>query len=98
MRDDLAHAIGFVPAGVIAVVVRVDEHGDALWRTLLQAGDADLGGVHELTVDRDRTVAVDQVADRAALADEHADAAAELFESCYWRCGRCWRLTAEVEG
>ena len=56
------------------------EQLDALRRPLLEAGDADLGGRHELAVDRDRAVAVDEIADRAAVAGEVADAAADLLE------------------
>ena len=81
MRDDLADAVSLVAAGVIAVMMRVEQHRDALGRALLQAGDADFSGVHELAVDGEGAVAVHEIANGAALADEHADTAAKLLES-----------------
>ena len=93
MRDDLADAIRLVAAGVIAVMVRVEQHRNALGRALLQAGHADLGGVHELAVDADGAVGVHEIADRAALADEHADAAPQLLESRHRRRCRLRGLT-----
>src|SRR5688572_29577288 len=85
VRDDLADAVGLVAAGVVAVMMRVDQHRNAFRRPLLQPGNADLRGVHELAVDAYSAVAVDEIADGATLADEHADPAAELFESRHRR-------------
>ena len=96
VRDDLADAVGLVAAGVIAVMVRVEQHRDALGGALLQAGDADFCGIHELAVDGEGAVAVHEIANRAATADEHADTAAELLESRHrWRGRLCRGLTAE---
>ena len=99
MRDDLADAVRLVAAGVVAVVMRVEQHGDALGRALLQAGRADRGGVHELAVDRNRAVGVHEIADRAAGADEHADAATQLLEPRdRRRRGLCRRLRSVALG
>jgi hypothetical protein len=65
---------------VIAVVMRVDQELDALWRFRLQAGDANLRGVHELAVDGEGAVRRDEIPDRAAAPAEESDAAPDLFE------------------
>ena len=55
-----------------------------------------VGGVHELAVDGDGAVGVHEVANRAAGADEDADAAAQLFElRDGWR-GRRRRLRGSL--
>ena len=73
-------------------MVGVDEQLDAFRRPLLQTRDADLGGVHELTVHRERAGGVDQIPDRAAAADEHPDAAPQLLELRHGRSLRRGRL------
>ena len=77
-----------IAAGVVAVVMGVDQQLDALGRPLFEACDADLGGLHELAVDRHRAVAVHEISDGPAVAGEVADAAADLFELGD-RCGLC---------
>ena len=76
LADDVLHG-GLedrVAAGVIAVVVRVDQEFDPFRRLLLQALDARPGGGGKLTVDGNRAVPCDDLADRAALAREVAHA------------------------
>ena len=79
--DVLDHRFeGLVAAGVIAMMVRVDQQLDPFRRALLETGNADLGGVHELAVNGHGAVAVDEVADRSAAADEHPHAAPQFLE------------------
>ena len=69
-----------VVTGVVAVMVGVDQHLDALGSTLLQARHADFRGRHELAVNHDRALGTHQVANRSAVAGEIPDAAPDLLE------------------
>jgi hypothetical protein len=83
-----------IAAGVIAVMVGVDQQLDALWRLLLQTIDARARGRGKLAVHRNGAVAVDQVPDRAALAGEIAHPPPQFVER---RDGRRGRLPALSE-
>ena len=85
MRDELFR-LGRedgVPAGVVAVVMRVEGQVDAASASALplQAVDTELRGVGELRVDGDQRLFVGEPSDGAAARREIADVAANGFES-----------------
>ena len=88
VRDDLLrHALeDDVAAGVIAMMMRVDQPIDASsLRALVEAVEEQLRGVRKLRVDDDHAVRIDEIADRAAAGREVADVAANRCEHRRWR-------------
>ncbi len=83
MREDggAAPAPRLVPAGVVEVVVRVDDEAHLARLALGELGDlrgdavCELG---ELVVDHDRAIRADEQRDVAARAGEHVQPAAEI--------------------
>jgi len=96
--DDLLHGgtQHAVAAGVIRMVVAVDEHIDLTRAAFLQARQQIRCGVGELRVDHQQAVGADQPADRTAPLVEDADVAPERRE--YRRRRRCRRLLCGRRG
>jgi hypothetical protein len=98
VRDDLGHRRlqHLVAAGVIAVVVRVDQVIDLARGLRLQPVEKQLGGVGELAVDDDDRVGRHEQSDRAAAGREDADVAADVGKRRdHRRLGAAGRLGEE---
>ena len=94
LREDLLHGRSEdgIAAGMVAVVMRVDQVVDDLAPVaLLDAVEADLRGRRHLGVDDSHAVFRDVVADGAALSGEEPHRAANGGEGGLGR--RWWRLT-----
>ena len=87
-----------VAAGVIVVVVRVDDRVEPASRAARQAGEADRGRVGKLRVDHDERRGRGQPADGAAAAGEDPGMAAQRLEFSDGRFRRRGRRTGRGRG